>query len=162
MENHEPCCNISGECEAPSHAKEITNCIHCGKELQERDGKWYTWDAYLKDDPKPQRQSSDSGHCEHCHPMAIDPKNVIEVRYLTDDRDARESEQNELVISAGGNGDWYVAIVPKGHGRFGRSVRICTSGGASSRVPGLGIAIANAYHALIAAGEGQGVTLKTC
>ena len=159
MNDPEPCCNVSGECEAPSYGKEIANCIHCGKELQERDGKWYTWDADLKDDPKPQRQSSNSSYCEHCHPSVIDPKDVTEVRYLTDDRD--DERPNELVIFPGGNGDWYVGVARQGKGCIGNSVRICTSGGASTRAPGLGLAIAHAFRALINAGEGQGVTLKT-
>jgi hypothetical protein len=69
-----------------------------------------------------------------------------EVRYLTDDRDERQ--RNELVIGYGGNGDWYVAVVPKGEGTIGRGVRICTSGGASSAAPGLAPAIARAFHAI--------------
>lgn len=40
------------------------------------------------------------------------------VRYFTDDRDIED--RNELVISHGGNGDWYLAIVPEGEGTFGR------------------------------------------
>jgi len=70
----------------------------------------------------------------------------IEVRFLTDDRDKRK--RNELVIMMGGNGDWYVAVVPEGEGIVGRAVRICTSGGASTNVPGLAPAIASAYRAL--------------
>lgn len=81
---------------------------------------------------------------------------IREVRYLTDDRDYRN--RHELVISFGGNGDWYVAVVPEGTAPVGKAVRICTSGGASSRVPGLGVSIANAFRALVAAGEGHGVT----
>ena len=38
-------CNNSGKCEAPLDARGVTNCIHCGKELHEKDGKWFTWDA---------------------------------------------------------------------------------------------------------------------
>jgi hypothetical protein len=81
---------------------------------------------------------------------------IREVRYLTDDRDF--PGKNELVISQGGNGDWYVGVTPEGQGCIGKSVRICTSGGASSRVPGLTVAIADAFRALLAAGEGNGVT----
>lgn len=69
-----------------------------------------------------------------------------EVRYLTDDRDERHL--NELVITIGGNGDWYVAVVPQGTGTIGRGVRICTSGGASIACPGLGGAIADAFRAI--------------
>lgn len=69
-----------------------------------------------------------------------------EVRYLTDDRDAEK--RTELVIGYGGNGDWYIAVVPEGEGTIGRAVRICTSGGASSSVPELAPAIARAFHAI--------------
>ncbi len=71
---------------------------------------------------------------------------MSEVRYLTDDRDARNP--HELVIGIGGNGDWYAAVVPKGEGTLGRAVRICTSGGASTKAPGLPVAIADAFRAI--------------
>ena len=85
---------------------------------------------------------------------------IREVRYLTDDRDL-EGDLNELVIGFGGNGDWYVAVVPKGQGTIGRSMRICTSGGASAAVPGLGIAISDAFRAIAEARKfsGNGVTI---
>ncbi len=71
------------------------------------------------------------------------------MHYLTDDRDHPEDQQNELVISMGGNGDWYVAVVSKGSETcIGRAVRLCTSGGASSAAPGLTTAVAQAYYAL--------------
>ena len=73
------------------------------------------------------------------------------VRYLTDDRD--EKRPNELVISQGNNGDWYVSVVPQGEGEIGRGVRLCTSGGASTRCPGLTVAISRAYRAIV---EGEG------
>ena len=73
---------------------------------------------------------------------------MSELRFLTDDRDAPEDKQNELCIMPGGNGDWYVSVVPKGKGAIGRSVRISTSGGAQRSVPGLGVAIAQAYRAM--------------
>lgn len=73
-------------------------------------------------------------------------QNLTEVRYLTDDRDAQE--RNELVITVGGNGDWYVAVVPEGQRAIGKSVRICTSGGASSTTHGLTKAIADAFNAI--------------
>lgn len=50
----EPCCNYSGTCEAPKGAESITNCIHCGKELRERDGAWWTHDADQHQHPRPQ------------------------------------------------------------------------------------------------------------
>ena len=79
------------------------------------------------------------------------------VRYLTDDRDDRR-ERNELVIWFCGNGDWYVGVCPEGEFPIGKTVRICTSGGASSAAPGLGVAIARAFRALANAPEGRGVT----
>lgn len=72
---------------------------------------------------------------------------IREARYLTDDRD--EGDRHELVISLGGNGDWYIAVVPEGQRTLGKSVRVCTSGGASRAAPGLTTAIANAFKALV-------------
>lgn len=80
------------------------------------------------------------------------------VQYLTDDRDA--SRRNELIIMQGNNGDWYVAVVPEGEGAIGRGVRLCTSGGASSRCPGLTVAISQAYRA-IKNGEERGRSQPT-
>lgn len=74
--------------------------------------------------------------------------------YLTDDRDLPEEDQRALVIFPGGNGDWYVQVAPA-HGRTTEGVRICTSGGASSQCPGLGIAIADAYRSMQAAQRGE-------
>lgn len=69
-------------------------------------------------------------------------------RYECDDRD--RPDPHELVITPPtGNGDWYVAIVSKGSGTaVAQSVRLCTSGGASSAAPGLTSAISDAYRAL--------------
>ena len=67
--------------------------------------------------------------------------------YLTDDRDLPEDELRALVIFPGGNGDWYVQVTPA-HGRSMEGVRICTSGGAATRCPGLPLALAAAYRAL--------------
>jgi len=50
----EPLCDLSGECEAKVGARGITNCIHCGKELRESNGWWYTWDADEYPYPRPQ------------------------------------------------------------------------------------------------------------
>lgn len=47
-------CDNSGECEAPRGARDITNCIYCGKELREKNGEWFTWDADMVKFPKPQ------------------------------------------------------------------------------------------------------------
>lgn len=40
-------CDNSGRCTADSEAKGSTNCIYCGKELIQRNGQWFTWDADL-------------------------------------------------------------------------------------------------------------------
>ncbi len=74
--------------------------------------------------------------------------------YLTDDRDLPEDDQRALVIFPGGNGDWYVQVAPA-HGRTTEGVRICTSGGASTQCPGLGVAIAEAYRAMQATQRGE-------
>lgn len=59
---------------------------------------------------------------------------------------------NDLVIMPGGNGDWYVAVVSNGQGCMGKAIRLETSGGASTKCPGLTIAIADAYRAMKKAG----------
>jgi hypothetical protein len=44
----EPCCDISGRCEASAQdrASGISSCNHCGKQLHYRAGEgWFTWDA---------------------------------------------------------------------------------------------------------------------
>ena len=74
--------------------------------------------------------------------------------YLTDDRDLPEEDLRTLVIFHGGNGDWYVQVAPA-HGRTTEGVRICTSGGAASNCPGLGVAIADAYRAMMSAQRGE-------
>jgi hypothetical protein len=53
----QPICDFTGECEAPYGVSRIANCIHCGKELHEKDGKWWTWDVDLFPNSKPQRQA---------------------------------------------------------------------------------------------------------
>jgi hypothetical protein len=78
--------------------------------------------------------------------------NVREVRYLTDDRDARDGRRLELCIGWGNNGDWYVVTVPEGTRCFD-AVRLCTSGGASSNVPGLTVLVAQMFHLLADAGN---------
>lgn len=69
-----------------------------------------------------------------------------EARYLTDDRDSKR--RKELVILNGGNGDWYVGVCDEGSFPVGNMVRICTSGGASVRCPGLTAAIASAFRSI--------------
>lgn len=75
-----------------------------------------------------------------------------EVRYLTDDRDARDGRRLELCIGWGNNGDWHVVTVPEGE-RSVSAVRLCTSGGASSVVPGFVPLIAEAFRKLLAASK---------
>jgi hypothetical protein len=79
--------------------------------------------------------------------------NVREVRYLTDDRDARDGRRLELCIGWGNNGDWYVVTVPEGEHSL--MVRLCTSGGASSAVPGFVPLIAQAFRKLVAQAESE-------
>jgi hypothetical protein len=71
---------------------------------------------------------------------------ISTVRYLTDDRD--HEIRHELCITMGGNGDWYVSVVKEGDAPV-TGVRISTSGGAASAAPGLGVAIAQAFRALL-------------
>ena len=75
------------------------------------------------------------------------PEGTEKVKYVTDDRDMSEEEQQVLSIFIGGNGDYYVSTHPKTH-RTGRAVRLAMSGGASSRIPMLCAGIATAYRAM--------------
>ena len=52
--NEDPICDSTGSCSADPSDRGISNCIHCGKELIEKDGKWFTWDADLYKNPRPQ------------------------------------------------------------------------------------------------------------
>lgn len=74
--------------------------------------------------------------------------------YVTDDRDYPPEDQRALVISMGGNGDLYVQVTGL-NGRSTEGVRLCTSGGASTNVPGLTGAIAEAYRCMKASQEGE-------
>lgn len=47
-------CDYTGTCVAPRDARGITSCIYCGKELHQVKGLWYTWDAYMHKNPRPQ------------------------------------------------------------------------------------------------------------
>jgi hypothetical protein len=49
----------------------------------------------------------------------------------------------------GGNGDYYIAVVPEGEGTVGRAARISMSGGAARVNPALVRAISDAYRALL-------------
>lgn len=74
--------------------------------------------------------------------------------FVTDDRDKPLEEQLSLRIMQGGNGDWYVSIAPVDQVAI-NGVRISTSGGASTSTPGLTVAIADAYTAIMAAEHGS-------
>jgi len=76
----------------------------------------------------------------------IDPNPDVAV-FQTDNRDLPIEEQMALTIITGGNGDWYVSTHPVGQVSV-HAVRICTSGGASTNCPRLGIAIAEAFTAI--------------
>jgi hypothetical protein len=102
--------------------------------------------------PTPEATTAGCPKCAHDAAGAVDPANAgpetawgDPVRYTTDDRD--REERLDLVIQQGGNGDWYVSVVPEGHAAI-RGVRLSTSGGASFAVPGLTGAIADAYRAM--------------
>ena len=55
-EDKDPICEYTGICVAPAGARYITNCVHCGKELHEVNGWWYTWDADMHEMQTPQTQ----------------------------------------------------------------------------------------------------------
>jgi hypothetical protein len=80
--------------------------------------------------------------------------------YPTDDHDMPKEDQRALVIFQGGNGDFYVQVTPL-HGKSTEGVRLCTSGGASSRCPGLTAAIADAYRAMKAMNAGETRTVQS-
>jgi hypothetical protein len=78
----------------------------------------------------------------------------LRAMYVTDDRDLPEEDQRALVIFPGGNGDWYLQVTHT-HGRSIEGVRLSTSGGASTQCPGLVVAVAEAYRAMLAAQRGE-------
>jgi hypothetical protein len=55
-------CHHSGQCVAAADDRGLSNCIYCGKELREKGGEWWTWDADQYSDPKPQAQDSSPKH----------------------------------------------------------------------------------------------------
>lgn len=79
--------------------------------------------------------------------------------YLTDDQDVCT---NRLCVMSGGNGDWYIGVDfpcrdnPELRDR--QFVRVTTSG---IRVPGLAVAVADAYRAIKAATPTQPETEDT-
>ena len=68
-------------------------------------------------------------------------------RYRSDDRDMGEDHDLDLMIlPPDGNGDWYVSVLPHGD-RFGRAVRITTSGTPHGQ-HGVCVAVADLYRAM--------------
>jgi hypothetical protein len=65
--------------------------------------------------------------------------------YRSDDRDLRDGDKR-LVVSQGGNGDWYVSILNPGQ-KIGPTVRITTSG-CPRGYEGVSLAIGDLYRAL--------------
>lgn len=63
--------------------------------------------------------------------------------YLSDDRDI---SPYKLVVSMGGNGDWYISVLPIGH-RIGPTVRITTHG-TPRGLENMPLAVSNLYKAL--------------
>lgn len=61
---------------------------------------------------------------------------------------SEHSSLNSLQILLGGNQDWYVSKVCSGNKEL-RGVRLCTSGGASSRSPELVTGVAEIYRILL-------------
>ena len=54
--NWELVCDTTGKCVAPAGSRVICNCLYCGKELFEKDGVWWTWDANLHKTPQAQEE----------------------------------------------------------------------------------------------------------
>jgi hypothetical protein len=71
---------------------------------------------------------------------------IREPVYLLSD-DADQEPHMALMVSQGNNGDYYISVLPKGH-RIGPTVRVSTSGGASTRVPGATNAIHQLWEAI--------------
>jgi hypothetical protein len=75
--------------------------------------------------------------------------------YLTDDCDQCDMEMR---LSSGGNGDWYLSILPQGDLFTRQCVRITTSG---SRYPGAAAAIAMLYRAMTTGSDRHRSTVTT-
>lgn len=81
----------------------------------------------------------------------------VEHRYVTDDRD--REERPELIVAWGPNGDFYIGSNSEEGGYNTRLVRICNSGGCSTRNPKLRDAVRAVFMALGGWGAEQ-VTLS--
>ena len=67
-------------------------------------------------------------------------------RYRSDDRDLGERNDTDLMVYQGGNGDWYLTIVPHGQ-HIGPTVRLTTSG-VPRGCEGVPVALARLFRAL--------------
>ena len=47
-------CDVGGLCTPFLSDRVVSQCIYCGKELIKKEGEWYTWDADLHSQQKPQ------------------------------------------------------------------------------------------------------------
>jgi hypothetical protein len=70
---------------------------------------------------------------------------TLDRRYRSDDRDLPGSD-NDLIVTQGGNGDWYVIIVKHGE-KIGPCVRLTTSG-VPRGYEDVPVAMARLYRAL--------------
>lgn len=55
MDTDQGClCDVTGTCVASETTLPVSFCVYCGKELVMRDGQWWTWDADLHSNQRPQ------------------------------------------------------------------------------------------------------------
>ena len=69
------------------------------------------------------------------------------VEYVCQEVHEISGEKNKIVMFNGGNGDLYISTCPESH-KFGTTVRIERSGGASTRNPRLVQALTATYDAI--------------
>lgn len=69
------------------------------------------------------------------------------VEYVCQETNQVTGKKHKIVMHNGGNGDLYISTCPEDH-RFGTTVRIERSGGASTRNPRLVQALTAAYDAI--------------
>lgn len=69
------------------------------------------------------------------------------VEYVCQETHSVTREKHKIVMFNGGNGDLYISTCPESH-RFGTTVRIERSGGASTRNPRLVQALTATYDAI--------------
>lgn len=84
-------------------------------------------------------------------------------KYLTDDKDLDHNAT--MVVSLGGNGDWYQHIEwvdHKGIKHRSPAVRYCTSGGCSTNNPKLLKSVSDQYHSIKKQNSSTSHFMKTC